>query len=41
MPESHFTGEVLEHSLGSVNISMMVKDADKVRKVTQMGHSSR
>lgn len=27
---THFTGEVLEHSLGSVFINMTVKDLDKV-----------
>lgn len=29
---SDFTGEVVEHSLGSVAFNMTVKDADKVRK---------
>ncbi|XP_071313789.1 cadherin-related family member 2 [Trachinotus anak] len=28
--ETHFTGEVLEHSLGSVPIDMTVKDLDKI-----------
>lgn len=27
---SHFTGEALEHSLGSISINMTVKDTDKV-----------
>lgn len=30
--ESHFTGEVLEESLGSIPIDMTVKDSDKVKK---------
>ncbi|XP_023275085.1 cadherin-related family member 2 [Seriola lalandi dorsalis] len=29
---THFTGEVLEHSLGSVPINMTVKDPDKISK---------
>lgn len=31
---TEFTGEILEHSLGSINIGMTVKDLDKVRKQT-------
>lgn len=30
--ETHFTGEVVEHSLGLIPINMTVKDNDKVRK---------
>lgn len=32
MVESHFTGEVDEHWLGSIYINMTVKDLDKVRE---------
>ncbi|XP_078117590.1 cadherin-related family member 2 [Sander vitreus] len=31
--ESHFTGEVVEHSLGSVSINMTVRDLDKTSKI--------
>lgn len=31
--ESHFTGEVFEHALGSISFNMTVKDLDKVRKM--------
>lgn len=31
---TEFTGEILEHSLGFINIGMTVKDPDKVRKQT-------
>lgn len=31
---AHFTGEVLEHSLGSISINMTVRDPDRVRKKT-------
>lgn len=30
--QTHFTGEILEHSLGSVPINMMVNDSDQVRE---------
>lgn len=38
---SHFTGEVFEHSLGSISINMTVKDLDKVsKKVTKKRNTS-
>lgn len=41
MTANHFTGEVFEHTLGSIPINMTVKDLDKVRrkkKITKKGN---